>query len=100
MPVAASPHDAQKGLTDPRDQLARHDKPIAFFFGAGTSCSVRVPTGGGAELSPLIPAVAGLTELCRSAVGQLGEKFSEAWALIKLHCEAKAQSPHIENILS
>jgi hypothetical protein len=29
-------HDAQKTLTDLRDHLARHDKPIAFFFGAGT----------------------------------------------------------------
>jgi hypothetical protein len=36
-------HDAQKALADLRDHLARHDKPIAFFFGAGTSCSVIVP---------------------------------------------------------
>ena len=36
-------HDAQKMVTDLRDHLARHDKPIAFFFGAGTSCSVIVP---------------------------------------------------------
>ena len=35
-------HDAQKTLADLRDHLARHDKPIAFFFGAGTSCAVRV----------------------------------------------------------
>jgi hypothetical protein len=34
------PHDAQKTLTDLRDHLARHDKPIAFFFGAGTSCDL------------------------------------------------------------
>ena len=27
-------HDAQKTLADLRDHLARHDKPIAFFFGS------------------------------------------------------------------
>ena len=26
-------HDAQKTLANLRDHLARHDKPIAFFFG-------------------------------------------------------------------
>ena len=35
-------HDAQKILADFRDHLARHDKPLAFLFGAGTSCAVRV----------------------------------------------------------
>jgi outer membrane protein assembly factor BamD (BamD/ComL family) len=35
-------HDAQKTLANLRDHLARHDKPIAFFFGAGTSCAVAV----------------------------------------------------------
>ena len=27
-------HDAQKMLSDFRDHLGRHDKPIAYFFGA------------------------------------------------------------------
>lgn len=35
-----SPHDAHKTIADLRDHLARHDKPIAFLFGAGTSCAV------------------------------------------------------------
>ena len=60
MSAHAPQHDAQKALADLRDHLARHDKPIAFFFGAGTSCAVAVPDGG-QQSKPLIPAVAGLT---------------------------------------
>ena len=37
-------HHAQKTLADFRDHPARHDKPIAFFFGVGTSCAVQVPS--------------------------------------------------------
>ena len=59
-------HDPGKILSDLRDHLARHDKPIAFFFGAGTSCAVRVPdTANEGNTLPLIPAVAGLTRICR-----------------------------------
>ena len=55
-------HDAQKTLSDLRDHLARRDKPIAFFFGAGTSCAVRVPVPDDeGKTQPLIPAVAVLT---------------------------------------
>jgi hypothetical protein len=71
-------HDAQKALTDLRDHLARHDKPIAFFFGAGTSCSVSVPTGDGAPAQPLIPAVPGLTAACKKDGADLGEKYAKA----------------------
>ena len=56
-------HDAQKTLADLRDHLARHDKPIAFFFGAGTSCAVRVASPPeNTQTQPLIPVVSGLTE--------------------------------------
>lgn len=93
-------HDAQKTLTDLRDHLARHDKPIAFFFGAGTSCSVRVPTGDGAPAQPLIPAVPGLTAACKKDGADLGEKYAKAWALMEAQCVEAKQDPHVENILS
>jgi hypothetical protein len=93
-------HDAQKTLTDLRDHLARHDKPIAFFFGAGTSCSVRVPTGDGAPAQPLIPAVPGLTVACKKDGADLGEKYAKAWALMEAQCAEAKQDPHVENILS
>jgi hypothetical protein len=94
------PHDGQKMLTDLRDHLARHDKPIAFFFGAGTSCSVVVPAGGGGKPGPLIPAVPGLTAACKKDGTDLGAKYVKAWALIEAQCAEVKQDPHVENILS
>ncbi|MEX2628486.1 MAG: SIR2 family protein [Tistlia sp.] len=94
-------HDALKALSDLRDHLARHDKPIAFFFGAGTSCSVRIPDPDKeGETLPLIPAVAGLTEICREETSGLGEKFGKAWTLIEENCKEIGQDPNVENILS
>ena len=95
------PHDAQKTLADLRDHLARHDKPIAFFFGAGTSCAVRVtsPLENG-QTQPLIPAVTGLTAMSKENAGNLGKKYARAWELIEAHCKEIKQDPNIENILS
>ena len=93
-------HDAQKTLSDLRDHLARHDKPIAFFFGAGTSCAVNVPPAAGGDLEPLIPNVAGLTLKCREAVGALGGDFAVSWDSIAAQCEAEKQAPNVENMLS
>ena len=96
-----SPHDAKKTLTDFRDHLARHDKPIAFFFGAGTSCAVRAssPTDE-SKTEPLIPAVAGLTEMVKERATALGDNYEKAWGLIETRCEEIGQDPNIENILS
>ena len=67
-------HDAQKILADFRDHLARHDKPIAFFFGAGTSCAVRVPSAADpSKTEPLVPAVARLTAIAKDDAALLGE---------------------------
>lgn len=97
---ATSPaHDAQKTLSDLRDHLARHDKPIAFFFGAGTSCAVRVPAEGG-KTRPLIPAVAGLTAIAKDDAGKLGEKYAKAWDSIEGQCKENGHDPNAENILS
>ena len=93
-------HDAQKTLSDLRDQLARHDKPIAFFFGAGTSCAVKVPADASGEPEPLIPNVDGLTLKCREAVTALGGKFPASWDSIVAQCEATNQDPNVESILS
>lgn len=91
-------HDAQKILADFRDHLARHDKPLAFLFGAGTSCAVRVGTGD--KTKALIPAVAGLTEHVKAEACTLGEKYAKAWATLEEDCRDNTQAPHIENILS
>lgn len=93
-------HDPQKTLSDLRDHLARHDKPIAFFFGAGTSCAVKVSSAAGGDPEPLIPNVAGLTQKCQEAIEALGDNFAESWASIAAQCEAAKQDPDVENILS
>jgi hypothetical protein len=94
-------HDAQKTLADFRDQLARHDKPIAFFFGAGTSCSVRIPSATDqTKTEPLIPAVAGLTVIAKKDGEALGEKYAKAWSSIEVLCKEGGQDANVENILS
>lgn len=93
-------HDAHKTLADLRDHLARHDKPIAFLFGAGTSCSVLVPSEADGKKVPLIPAVLGLTASCKEDVGGLGEKFKSAWSAIETQCNENAQVPNVEHVLS
>jgi hypothetical protein len=94
-------HDAQKLLADLRDHLARHDKPIAFFFGAGTSCAVKVPAlGSRTVMEPLIPDVAGMTRRCQTAAAELGDEYARAWSAIEGQCKAADQNPNIENVLS
>ncbi len=93
-------HDAQKTLTELRDHLARHDKPIAFFFGAGSSSAVQVPLPNNQGTQPLIPAVTGLTKLCQEDVNALGQKFEKAWISIVTQCKENKQDPNVETILS
>lgn len=94
-------HDAQRTLSDLKDHLARHDKPIAFFFGAGTSCAVKIPDpSGGDETQPLIPAVEGVTKICQQEAHALGKKYQMAWELIEAGCTEVGQAPNAENILS
>ena len=87
-------HDPVKTLDELRNHLALHDKPIAFLFGAGTSCSVQVGD------VPLIPAVAGMTQQCRDAVQALNNEYVGAWDSIASHCRTDTRDANIEDILS
>ena len=98
MSGVSATHDAQKILADFRDHLARHDKPLAFLFGAGTSCAVHIAAGS--TTAPLIPAVAGLTSLVKTEASALGEKYAAAWETVEQGCCDNQQAPNIENILS
>lgn len=94
-------HDAQKTLANFRDHLARHDKPIAFFFGAGTSCAVRVSSAADkSKTEPLIPAVARLTAIAKKDAAALGDKYAQAWNSVETHCKENDQDPNVENVLS
>ena len=94
-------HFAQKTISDLRDHLSRHDKPIAFLFGAGTSSAVRIRScEEEVHTKPLIPTVVGLTEISKNDAGELGNKYSQAWNVIEEHCKENNQDPNVENILS
>ena len=93
-------HDPEKLLADLRQHLARHDKPIGFLFGAGTSCAVRVVRPGDESASPLIPDVKGLTSQCKDAAIESDPTFRRAWKELEARCEAREESPNIENLLS
>lgn len=87
-----------------RDHLALHDRPVSFLFGAGTSAAVNVaplrPDGSRDGYRPLIPAVDGLTALCRDAAASHGANFALAWDALATECTARGSAPHIESILS
>jgi hypothetical protein len=100
MTETSQTHDPQKTLADLRDHLARHDKPIAFLFGAGTSCAVRIPVEGTEETKPLIPAIAQLTETCRADAIAQDAKYEDAWTTIESHCLANGADKYIESVLT
>ena len=94
-------HDADRLLADLRDHLARHDKRVAFLFGAGTSCAVRIPSPDDDDKDkPLIPDVAALTELCENTIKAEGTPYAEAWDSIWSACKETNQSPNVEDVLS
>ena len=94
-------HDADRLIADLRDHLARHDKRVAFLFGAGTSCAVRVPSPEDSTKEvPLIPDVAGLTSLCEDAVKAKCARYAAAWDHIWASCNETTPSPNVEDVIS
>ena len=94
-------HDAERLLFDLRDHLARHDKRVAFLFGAGTSCAIRIPSPDEGKTDvPLIPDVAALTALCESTVKAEGTAYAEAWDSIWSRCKETNRTPNVEDVLS
>lgn len=94
-------HDAQRMLEWLREHLARHDKPIAFLFGAGTSCSVKVAIPNDKnEKRSLIPPIEVLTDLCEKEAKELGKKYSAAWQLIQDHVINEGRTANVEDMLS
>lgn len=89
-------HDPRRTVEALRDHLSRHDKPIAFLFGAGTSAA---PRKTGTD-QPLIPPIAPLTALCAQAVKNLGADCDAAWKAIVDECLQVDGNEFIEAILS
>jgi hypothetical protein len=96
-------HDPERFIQLLRDHLAAHDKRLVFLFGAGTSSAVNVappPAKGTApKHEPLIPAVALMTELCKTAVESVSPAHAVAWGLLEAECCALGEDPQIESML-
>jgi hypothetical protein len=85
-------HETRQVIEDIRNHLAAHDKRLAFLFGAGTSCAVNVAgissTGDHPpKHEPLIPAIDGLTKICRAAVESTGDAQMKAWEMLVSQCK-------------
>lgn len=89
-------HDPRKAVELLRNHLATHAQPLAFLFGAGTSCAVANEATG----QPLIPAVQGLTNACGENIQKQSQAFSEAWKAIGNECQSLKLDPNIETVLS
>lgn len=96
-------HDARILVGLLRDHLAAHDRSLSFLFGAGTSSSVNAApldaSGNPIGYKPLIPAVAGLTDACKSAVDALGLKQAGAWTKLCAECTEFGFAVNIETVL-
>lgn len=91
-------HDPRREIEKLREHLAAHDRPIAFLFGAGTSCSVRDPTG-----QPLVPTLAGIAAKCQTEVASLGNDYEAAYSEIVVELRSSVRGmtrePNIEQVL-
>lgn len=97
-------HDPKKFVEDLRDHLARHDRPLSFLFGAGTSSAINIAPAPKKnrprDFTPLIPAIKQLTEICKKDALSKGEKFQTAWQFLEAECEQQSNPNNIESILS
>jgi hypothetical protein len=95
-------HDPKQVLENLRNHFASHEKRIVFIFGAGASCAVNI-SAPGQPYKPLIPAVAGLTKVCKDAVIKESSAFSAAWVSLEAELVAEKGNlakDNIEAILS
>jgi len=95
--IEHNPHNVAGHL---RDHLATHDKPLVFFFGAGTSAAIKVVSQNDGTEKPLIPVIAALTETCKQEVEGIGAPYKAAWAVLCSECDQLGLPQNVENILS
>lgn len=114
-------HDPRKLLDTLRNHLTQPEANIAFLFGAGTSCAVRVPLpveevsatevqdAANSKITiktrALIPNVAGLTEICIRELRKLDAqdlppRFGPGFDKIELEVRPSNRSTNVEDILT
>lgn len=97
-PANSQLHCPYRRATDLLQRLAPGKMRIGFFLGAGCPLAIRVPDG--TSTKPLIPEIAGLTQLVKASLDSdeaLKDATKEAWNRLKGRGFA---SPTIEDILS
>jgi hypothetical protein len=95
-------HDPKQVVENLRNHFASHEKRIVFIFGAGTSCAVNGAEPG-QPYKPLIPAVAGLTKVCKEEVVKDNDAYAKAWTALEeelIEEKGEAAKDNIEAILS
>lgn len=103
-------HDPGKVLETLTSHLTHAEANIAFLFGAGTSCSVRIPIlkqdgDEGPSHRSLIPNVAELTTICAREVAKLDPddkvpRFAPALEALESEIKHPDRATNIEDILS
>ena len=105
-----STYDPRQVIEDLRNHLAANDRRLSFLFGAGTSSAVNVapppPAGEKRAHKPLIPGMAGLTEICSREVTNMGKGQADAWNTLVHQCDADREHEmdrrpvNVEDVLS
>lgn len=99
-----STHDPRQLIEDVRNHLAARDRRLSFLFGAGTSSAINVApvplAGEKRKYEPLIPAIAGLTEICRIAVSGMGKDQAAAWDILTIQCLNGRATANVDNLLT
>lgn len=94
-------HDAYRQIGYIQQALSQNKKPIGIFLGAGCPLSIQIQQEDGKSTLPLIPDVAGLTEIIAERLkGKEGSSSDFEKLVLQLKEDQPEKSPNIEDILS
>ena len=93
-------HDPRACVKQLRQVLAADKLSVGFFLGAGCPCSIRVPAATGNGDRPLVPAIAGLTEIVSNRLSASPELSAPFGALSQTFEKDKHDDPNVEDMLS
>jgi hypothetical protein len=92
------PHDAHKIPADPRHHPARHDKPIAFFFGATSLCPALVPSWPEGKKATDTRGF-GIDDHLQAGHRNAGREIQARMDSIEPQCNDNTQDPTVGNVL-
>lgn len=78
--------------------LSQDKKPLGLFLGAGCPLSIKIEEGD--KISPLIPDIAGITEIVKEKLSK-SKDYNEQYKKLKDHFVMDGnKSPNVEEMLS